>query len=215
MISAIIFLLVFVWWTVERLQLHKEQAGETRRREEILALRQKYVGLRPDDPVAQELFGDALRQAGYSHEAIQAFSTAERLHVGSPAGVNLASKIRLTRLDLMEKVNPERLGQTLQTRESVCRRCGKLNLPHQESCEHCGAALLVSGFWETVGRGGKMRGELLREIWPLLAKFALILTAVACATFLPDEMRFAILIATLLVIPFALLRQLGDPTLSD
>lgn len=214
-ISAILIFIVLVWWGVERVQFHKEQTGDTRRREEILALRQKYVGLRPNDPVAQELFGDALRQASYPEEAIKAYATAERLHAGSAAGVNLASKIRLTRLDVTESAHPERLGQTLTTRESVCPRCGSLSLPECESCAHCGAALLVSGFWETAGRGGKMRGELFREIWPLLAKFTLILIAIACATFLPEEARFATLIAAIIVIPFALLKQLGDPTLSD
>lgn len=208
-------MIVLVWWGVERLQLHQEHALEARRRERVLTLRQRYVGLRPDDPVAQERLGDALREAGYPAEAIQAFATAERLHSGSPAGADLASKIRLTRLELTERTRPEQLGQTLQTRESVCRRCGTLNLPHNEACSHCGAALLVSGFWETATKGGKMRGELMREVWPLLAKAALVVAAIACASFLRYEVRMAVLIAAVIVVPFAVLRQLGNPTIDE
>ena len=215
MISGILFLLVLVWWIVERLQRQREDTQENRRRAEVLALRQKYVGLRPDDPVAQERFGDALREASYPAEAIAAYAAAERLHAGSANGANLASKIRLTRLDVTERHNPEQLGQTLTTRESVCPRCGKLNLPQRATCDHCGAALLVHGFWETATRGGKMRGDLLREVWPLLAKFTLLIVAIACATFLPDEVRFATLIAAIIVVPFVVLKQVGDPTLTE
>ncbi len=215
MITAILLLVVLTWWIVERVHRQNEHVRETRRRAEVLALRRQYVGLRPDDPVAQEKLGDALRQAGHPDAAIAAYAAAERLHEGGTAGVNLASKIRLTRLDVTEKTRPEVLGQTLTTRESVCPRCGKLNLPHLESCDHCGAALLVSGFWEMATRGGKMRGELLREIGPLLAKFALLLVAIGFATFLPDEVRFATLIAAVTVVPFAVLKQLGDPTLTE
>jgi ribosomal protein L40E len=213
MISGIFLALVLIWWAVEWFQGRREEQQETARRARVLALRQQYVGLRPDDPVAQEKLGDALREAGFPEEAIAAYSTAERLHAGKPTGANLASKIRLTRLAASEKARPELSRQTLQTRESVCRRCGTLNLPTVEVCAHCGAALLVSGFWETTTRGGKMRGELLREVWPLLGKAALVMLSVACASFLPWEVRGAVLIAAVIVVPIVMLKQLGDPTL--
>lgn len=204
---------MLVWWGIEQLQHRQEERREKERQTQILALRQRYVGLRPDDPTAQELLGDALRQAGFPQEALAALCVAERLHDGASAGAHLASKIRLTRLELTERSRPEQLQQTLQTRETICRRCGTLNLPGHEACTHCGAALLVNGFWETATRGGKMRADLLREVWPLSVKGLVVIVAIACANFLPDEIRFATLIAAIIVVPIVVLRQLGDPTL--
>jgi len=214
-ISLFFLLLVVVWWLVEVLQRHTEHAREETRRKEVLALRQRYVGMRPNDPAAQTLLGDALRQAGYPEAALQAYTEAEKLYAGAAAGADLAQKKRLTALDIDVKASPEKFGQTLQTRESVCRRCGALNLPNLQECAQCGAALLVEGFWETAAPGGKMRGDLLREVWPMVGKAALVIAAAVCATFLPWEIRGAVLIATILVVPFVWLRNFGNPSLGE
>lgn len=161
------------------------------------------------------MLGEALRQAGHAQAALEAYTEAERLFAGNPAGAELAQKKRLVALDLAEQTSPERFQQTLQTRESVCRRCGGLNLPQCTECQHCGAALLVEGFWETVSAKGKMRGELVRELWPLAVKTGLVLVAVACASALPLEIRGAVLISTIIVVPIVALRRLGNPSLGE
>lgn len=214
----ITFFLIFVvvgWWLVETLLRHGEHVREENRRKEVLALRQRYVGMRPNDPAAQTMLGDALRQAGHPEAALQAYTEAEKLYAGAAAGADLAQKKRLTALDIDVRKSPEKFGQTLQTRESVCRRCGALNLPNLQECAHCGAALLVEGFWETAAPGGKMRGDLLKEVLPIVGKTVLVMIATVCATFLPWEIRGAVLIATILVVPFAWLRNVGNPSLGD
>lgn len=215
MITFALLLLVLAWWLIELLQHHNEHAREEKRRQEILKLRQRYVGARPQDPAAQTMLGDALRQAGYPEAAIEAYSEAEKLYGGAAAGADLAQKKRLTALDIEVKTRPEKFGHTLQTRESVCRRCGALNLPNLKECAHCGAALLVEGFWETAAPGGKMRGDLLKEVWPIVGKTALVMVATAAATFLPWEIRGAVLIATIIVVPLMWLRSVGNPSLGD
>lgn len=215
MFSLFLLLFVVAWSLVELLQKRAEERRDDQRRQQILALRQRYVGARPSDPVAQTMLGDALRQAGHPQAALEAYTQAEILFGSDPGRLELAHKKRLVALEVAESATPEQFNQTLQTRESVCRRCGGLNLPQHKECQHCGAALLVEGFWETAAKGGKLRGELVRELWPLAAKALLVSVAVACASFLPLEVRGAVLIATIIVVPIAGLRQLGNPTLGD
>ena len=213
--SGLLLLVVGVWWLVEHLQRLSEERRDTQRRQQILALRQRYVGVRPRDPIAQAMLGDALRQAGHAQAALAAYTEAEQLFAGDPARADLVNKKRLVALEVAEALQPSQFRQTLQTRESICRRCGGLNLPQLRECTHCGAALLVEGFWETAVKGGTMRGDLVRSLWPLVLKTALVLLAVACASFLPLEIRGAVLIATIIVVPIVTLRQLGNPSLGE
>lgn len=205
--------MVMVWWLVERVQDHVEQKRDAERRAEILALRQRYVGIRSDVPGAHEMLGDALRQAGHAQEAVAAYEKAKTLFPTVAAGQHLDAKIRLARLEIAETTNPEFFRQTLATRESICRRCGLLCPASEENCTQCGTPLLVSGFFETLTKGKRMRGDLIRELWPIAAKTAVILIAIGTASFLSPEVKICLLVATVIVVPFTVLKQIGDPTL--
>ena len=204
-----------VWdWIRDTQAAHREAA----RRVQKVALRRRYLSTAPDSPAAYEQLGDAMREADDPTEAIACYEEAIQLAQASPngpagsgwiAGAGLENKLRLARLELAEAVSPAQYGQTMETRQQVCRTCGHLGMPDDTVCRICNAPLPVASMLDTL-RNKAMRQGIIGETAMFCLMFGIIILAVCITNSLPVMLRGAIFIVALLVIPLRLLKKWGD-----
>jgi len=216
MFPIFLLLLAAAWlgwdYLQDRLAAHRDQE----RRAEGLRLRRQHLTHAPDSPAAHERLGDALREYGDLPEAIAAYEKAITLMAstgaegaGWVAGGSLENKIRLTRLELAQEESPEQYGLTLATREQTCRTCGTLAGPKDRRCPSCDTPLPADGFLETLRRP-EFRHSILGEALHAGLLFSIVLIALVLASWMPIEVRGAIAISALIVLPIKLLKKIGD-----
>lgn len=195
MITVLLLLAVAAWlarpfWSARQEQ-HHEEAGHAER----IATRQSVLERNPDSASAHELLGDALRAAGRTDEAIACYDAA--LERGS-GGEGLENKLRFARMDA-ETPRPD-------LRQQVCRRCGNLSDAGQRACATCAAPLLADRFRDTLGVPG-----MRRELVEFAAMFAVVLLALALASWMPGEIKGVLLLSAAVTLAFFFLRGLnGD-----
>lgn len=209
-ISVMIPLMVWVVWLGHDLwETKAEPRREAKRLAEVVAFRQRYMGVTGgNDPSAHESLGDALKSAGHSREALAAFEQA--LALGSQSS-GLEVKIRLMKLDIAQSADPKGFGMTMATRDIICPVCRNLAPAGTLECSHCGAHLPVDTLKDAWSHG-PFRRLLLKDARSTALQWFLICLAAACAFAMPDmAMTASILLATLGVVLFLLLRRLGDP----
>ncbi len=208
-LSVMIPLLVWVAWLAHDVwETSAEPRREKQRLAEIVALRQHYVGRGADDASGYELLGDALRVAGHTQEAQDAFEKALALGSGS-SGLDV--KLRLTRLELAQSANPSGFGLTLTTREIVCPRCGRLSPSKATECVHCNASLPLDTLRD-VWNHGPLRALVLSDARAAMLQALVICIAIGCALAMPDPaMTAAVILAAVGVALFLFLRRLGNP----
>lgn len=88
----------------------------------------------------------------------------------------------------------------------MCRVCASLGLPEDRDCRNCGAPLPVDGFFDTLRHDG-IRQSLVREMVQAGIMLLVIGIALLIASWMPIEIRGAIAIAALIVIPLRLLKN--------
>jgi tetratricopeptide (TPR) repeat protein len=218
MFALFLLALLGVWmlWDYGRDRL--EHRREHQRRTHKATLRREHLARNPDSPAAYEMLGDAMREAGEIEEAVACYEEAREISArtapGQEAGSGwipgggLENKLRLARFELAERSDPAEYGQTLATRPQICRTCGGLSGPQDHACAHCGTNLPVDGFWDTLRRRG-LRQDILRETLDMLAKFAVVVVVVVTGSWMPLEIRGALLISAVIVLPFRLLKRIG------
>lgn len=184
---------------------------EEDRKDEMVERQKAYAEQRPDDPHAWERLGDVLRKGDQPREAIAAWRRSLELLDArqAVADTDIAQKIRLAELEIQAEENPGSLGQTMETREQVCRRCGTLSPPNAATCIACHAPLLVEGMFSAM-RHPLLRAEIWQEARPVLIRFAALAMAFLLATWLPLEVRAVLFIATIAVVPFWWLKRFGE-----
>lgn len=210
-LSLLLFIAVAGTIFSERAASRKEWQQEYDRRNEIVELRQRYVGKRPTEPYAWEMLGDAYKQGEFIQEALDAWNEALRLNDGriDQLSGDIGQKIRLAEIALREYADPASLQQTVATREQVCRKCGSLSPPDARECLNCGAPMLVDGMFD-VAKHPILRAEVWQQVRPIVSKAAAISLGTLLATWLPMEVRAPLAIATIIVVPFWWLRRYGQ-----
>ena len=211
LLSGLLFLAVIGTVFQERWATINEERQDMVRRHEILELRERYVGKRPNDPFAWEMLGDAYKQADLTREALDAWEEAVRVNAGriDVLSGDIGQKVRLAELALREEEDPASLRQTARTREQVCRRCGNLSAPDAEICDACGAPMLVDGIFDAA-RHPLLRAEVWSEARPWLTKLIALCLGTLLAAWMPIEVRATLAIATIVVVPFWMLRRFGQ-----
>lgn len=196
MITVLLLLAVAAWLLLRPLwSARREQRSEEAGHAERIATRRAVLERNPDSSSAHELLGDALRSAGRYEEAAACYETAHGRGGGSEG---LESKLRLARMDA-EAPSPA-------LRQQVCRRCGNLSEAGERDCTTCGAPLLADRLLDTLG----IRG-MRREIVEIVAMFAVVVVALALASWMPREVKAVLLLSAVLVLAFFFLRSLnGD-----
>jgi tetratricopeptide (TPR) repeat protein len=217
MLSLLLLTLVIFWMVRDYLQdsiAGKQEKDQLARRTE---LRRSVLARNPGSPAAHETLGDALRAEGDLPAAIAAYEEALSLAKYIPAGAadggwlsgaGLENKLRLTRSEMAQKQDPEKFGMTMRTRQQVCRVCTYLGQPTDRDCRNCGAPLPVDGFFDTLRHEG-IRHSLLGEAIQAGVMLTVICVALLIASWMPIEIRGAIAIAALIVIPMRLLKKFG------
>ena len=213
-----------LFWTVlvvkSLLDGPAERRREAQRLAEIVDFRRRYVGLTVDDPVAYESFGDALRSAGHPRAALDAFQEAQRLgeiaakgkpESGPLDGFGIESKIRLTRLEIVQNERPEAFGMTMETRDVICPRCKNLSPPKILDCPHCGGPMPTDTMTEAWNHTN-FRLNLLTDTRHFFVKVMVLGVAIGCALAIPDALlKAATITAAVFVLAFFILKRIGDP----
>lgn len=216
MISILILAVVGGW--VGYLYLRDallEGPNRQRRRDRVMA-RQAGVRAAPASPAAHEQLADALRDAEYLEDAIASYEKALDLERRSPTiqgvsalvSVGAEQKLRLTRLELSEKLRPEEHGLTLRTRQGICHLCGNLTMPDERNCPTCGSPLPVNTMWDTMRRSD-MRKSILWEGTQLFIGITLVGIALYIASWMPILLRFTVMFATIIVLAWRFLKSVG------
>jgi len=214
--AIFLFVIVGLWFAYDMLSNRLPDRRESARQKEILEVRRRILGIAPDSPAAFEKMGDALREAGQAAEAIACYERAQAmatqlapeapLGIGTVASAGLENKIRLTRFELNHSAVAH--GETIQTRQQVCRRCGNLSAYDARTCATCGEPLPVDSFLDSIRRAD-IRRPILRETAQTVCMFAIVLTAVMLASWMPVEVKGVLLIATAAVLAWKFLRTIG------
>jgi tetratricopeptide (TPR) repeat protein len=189
------------------------------RTSEKVRTRQMLLARMPDSAGAHEALGDALREAGRIEEAVACYRAALDLEANAPVdargvavgagrgGTGLAAKLRLAEGEAGRGGQPA-YGQTMATRQQVCRRCGQLNGPQDRACANCGEQMPVDHFLDTLRRDD-VRRDLLRETADFLAKLAVIGIALYVASWMPIEIKGLLFISACAVLSWRFLRRIG------
>ena len=190
---------------------------EGARRNEKVETRRAILARMPDSAPAQEALGDALREAGQPEEAVACYRKALEIDAqvaqtapgsfGAYSGTGLASKLRLTEQEAA-RGGQAAYGETLATRQQVCRQCGALNPPQERACTNCGFLLPVDGFFDTL-RGDAMRGQIVREVAETAAMLLIVLLALWVFSALPLEVKGTLSISAMIVLTWRFLRRIG------
>ncbi|GAB4467423.1 MAG: hypothetical protein OHK0029_39370 [Armatimonadaceae bacterium] len=124
-------------------------------------------------------------------------------------GTGLETKLRLTRLELEQMQDPEQFGQTLRTRQPVCRICGNLAGSNDRDCPFCGAPLPVNTLLETM-QHQVIRHEILRGGMWVGIHLGIVGICIWLVGWLPPLAKISVIIASVIVIPLRLLQKIGD-----
>ena len=183
---------------------------------EKIATRRALLARMPDSPAAHEALGDVLREAGRPDEAVACYQAALDLEaragdaplaMGRASGAGLENKLRLARQEADRGGAPV-YGETLATRQQVCRRCGQLNWPQERACVNCGDLLPVDRLFDTVRRRD-MRGDIGRETADFLAKITVVMVALYIASWMPLEVKGVLFISAAAVLSWRFLKSIG------
>jgi hypothetical protein len=211
-----------VYYLMDRIEEKRTWDNEERRLEERVALRQQYVGLQMDYVQGWESLGDTLREKGDLKGAQESYQTALALMETQVknnqdaqwmAGGSLRQKMRLVDLQLRQEANPEAFGLTLETRDQLCGRCGKVSPGAARECE-CGNMLATDTFWEAI-ENPKLRALIQKDTKKFASIAGVIVLAIACGWALPITEMVILGFATVCVIAFLFLRNLGNPTMGE
>jgi hypothetical protein len=209
-----------IYYLMDRAEEKRTWDNEARRLEERVALRQQYVGLQMDYVQGWESLGDTLREKGDLQGAQESYQTAmglmETQSKNNPdaqwmTGGVLKQKMRLLDLQVRQEANPEAFGLTLETRDQLCSRCGKVNPGVVKECE-CGNMLATDTFWEAI-ENPRLRALITKDTKKFTSTVCIIVLAVACGWALPVTEMVVLSFATVCVIAFLFLRNLGNPTM--
>ena len=218
MLSFLLLLGVGLWIAWPLLIERRDRRRDADRFSETIRTPQALLARIPVLPAAHEALGDALRAAGRLAEAVACYETALELEAqaaargqpfgaGLTTGAGLENKLRLARQEAAGGGQPG-YGQTLATRQQVCRQCGSLNGPRDRACATCGALLPVDHFFDAL-RGDRMRRDIFREVADALAKLLVVLLALYIASWMSLEVKGVLLIATVAVLAHRFLRRIG------
>lgn len=217
MLSLFLLAAVIFWMARDYLQdsiAEKQEKIQLARRTE---LHRAMLARSPGSPAAHEKLGDALRTEGDLSAAADAYTEALSLTKYLPSGTmdggwlsgaGLENKLRLTRSEIAQRKDPEKFGLTTKTRQQICRACAFLGQPEDRDCRNCGAPLPVNGFLDTLRHDG-IRHSLIGEAIQAGVLLLVIGIALIIASWMPVEIRGALAIAALIVIPMRLLKKFG------
>lgn len=221
-LSILLFLIFIGWFTWSLLGDRRERRQMQRRIAQKVALRRRLTEARPDSPAAYESLGDAFRESELPFEAITCYERARALEAERPveigsggtgwiAGAGLETKLRLARLEAAAQATGTGAlahGQTMGTRQQICRRCGALCPAHDRQCENCGGALLVDTMADA-WKENRIRRPILREAVNTFAMLFLMLLALSVASALPLDVKGALGISATIVLAWRFLRAVG------
>ena len=214
MLAVILLLGVGLWMGWAYSAEWREEREAQKRNIQKVRMRQQILSRAPHSPGSYEALGDAMRDAFYYQEAVACYEEAIDLakQQGGPggggwvAGAGLETKLKLARFEMQEKIAPS-YGQTMRTRQQICRSCGYLNLPEAVHCSTCDAPLPVNTMLDTL-RNDSMRRSIAQETAQACAMLAIILLAVYIASWMPLLMRGTLAISAVIVIPIRLLKKI-------
>jgi hypothetical protein len=210
------------YYLIDRFEDKRMWDNEERRLNERTALRQQYVGLQMDYVQGWESLGDTLREKGDLKGALESYQTAtglmETQRQGNTdsqwmTGATLQQKLKLVDLQIRHEANPEQYGLTLETRDQICSRCGKVSPGVVKECE-CGNMLATDTFWEAWGNP-KLRGLIKKDTKKFATMLCVVVLAVAFGRALPLMEMVVLGFATVCVLAFLFLKNLGNPTVGD
>ena len=218
MFSFLLLTAVVLWIAWSHLQDRQTDRRHATRTTEKIVQRQTLLQRMPESPSAHEALGDALREAGRADEAVRCYQTALDLQARASAagggvigagigGAGLEHKLRLTQEEAGRGGVPAP-GETMATRQQVCRQCGALNGPQERVCVNCAAQMPVDGFFDTL-RHDDMRTNILREAAETTAMFAVVIVALIIAGGMPLEVKGVLGISTAAVLGFRFLKRIG------
>lgn len=215
MFSVLLLFSVAGWVAWTYYADRRETRGDDHRREEIVETRRRVAERLPDSPAAQEALGDALRAAGRPAEAVvcyeQALAREAEIDENGPqradTSVGIENKLRLTRTEV-ELAGRPAYGETMATRQQVCRTCGALNGPQTPNCAACGAPLPVDSFFDTL-RNHQARRDIGGQTAEFVAMMAVVLLALTIASWLPLEVKGVLLMSTTIVLAWRFLKRIG------
>jgi hypothetical protein len=209
-----LLLLVAAWLLWRSVSDYTTAHSEQKRRDHKVALRRQHLNHAAESPSAYEALGDAMRHAGHLEEAIACYEEAKELAARLPSaaqgagevpGAGLDKKLHLTRFELREQVAPS-YGNTMRTRQQICRQCGALSLPQETECTTCGCPLPVDSMFDTL-RNSRMRNAIAWEAAECIAAIAIVFLALLIASWMDPLMRICLAVAAIFVIPFRLLKH--------
>lgn len=192
-------------------------ARQTARDTQKIALRRAALVREPHSPASYESLGDALREASRYVEARTAYETArgmmeehEATGAGHLGGGGLDNKIRLVSLDITEEQErPASYQAQVVLRETVCRQCGCLNAPNATHCVQCEKGLLSNSFIDAWHRDD-IRYPILREVREGAIMLVVVLFALYLASWMPMEVKGVLLLSTVIVLVGKGLRAITD-----
>jgi len=215
--AVFLLVLVFGWIVYSSLSDYRRDRNEARRQAHKVALRRRILENQPESVAAYEQLGDALRAADFALDAADCYQRALVLEADQPntgagmlAGSGLDNKLRLTRLEAAQNAGGARAtyGQTIRTRQQICRQCGMLGQYTDTECQTCGASLAVNGFFDTL-KNKKMVRSMTRETIEAMTMVFVIGIALSIASWMPLEVKGCIAIASLPVIAWRFLKSIG------
>ena len=218
MIGLFLLLAIGGWIAWPYIQDMRAERRVDERILERVAHRQYLVVHAPHSPASHEQLADALREAGKLEDAIAEYEKSIALeatagvYAGGGAGYigggGVEQKLRLARLELDERREPEKHGQTLRTRQQPCMQCGNLANPGERLCPTCGAPLPTDTFFDTL-RDPDMRSIIVKEA----TEFAVILGVTGIALYLTGwlrlEVRLVVFFAAAIVLANRFLKRIG------
>ena len=217
MLAIILLLGVALWIAWPYLADRRTDRREDARLMEKVEMRRSALARAPESASAQEALGDALRDAGRLDEAIACYQKAQEMETragqagdtiaAALGGTGLENKLRVSRLEAAEQAQTV-YGNTLATRQQVCRRCGALNEPSERACTTCGDLLPVDSVLDTV-RGDAMRGQIVRESIELVTMVFVVLVALLITSILPLEVKGVLGVSATGVLLWRFLRRIG------
>lgn len=124
-------------------------------------------------------------------------------------GFGIRNKIRLVQLEMEQDADPARFGQTMLTRQQVCRQCGHLNPYGLRDCESCNAPLPTDTMMDA-WRHEVIRAEAIRQAKNLVIGLTIITVSIWFVGWLPSLAKISVTVSAIIVIPLRLLHAIGD-----